>query len=479
MKKIILLVTILFVASALNAQNSNDALRLSESGILSGARSLGMGNAYTALSNDLSAGFFNPAGFGLIKKLEFDGGINFNSFGTNTTLFGNQKNFSSSSTNLDQFGFVFPVPTMQGSLVFSLGYSQLNDFNRSMKFDGFNPGRNSMIEDLTFSPFKDDNDFIYELGLSYPGKNSMDTTLINGRLNQSGKIVQTGTINSWFFSGSIEVEKDVFLGGTLDIYSGTYKRTSDYWEDNSMNNYPASLQLDPNDSGTKGFKSFYRNTILDWEIAGWDAKLGLLAKLNEFINIGATIRFPKTYTIKEKYSVYGESTFSNAFYSSNPPFEYQSEYDITTPFEFTFGGAYTDRSITLSADIKLIDYTQMKFSSGLDNQTRSDINNEIKDLFRTVLNLNAGAEYIIPNSQVALRAGFMLMPSAYKDDPSEYDKKYVTAGIGFKVTRTLTFDIGYAYGWWKDFGDNYSANISRTYQDITYHKLIATMKYNF
>jgi long-subunit fatty acid transport protein len=269
------------------------------------------------------------------------------------------------------------------------------------------------------------------------------------------------------------------VGATIDIFSGTLKRTSDYWEDNTMNIYSASLQLDPSDPRTKGFESFYKNTILDWDIAGWDAKVGLLAKLNEYISIGATIRFPKTFTIKEKYSAYGESTFSNAFYKTDPPFEYSSEYDITTPYEFTFGGAYSDRALTLSADIKLIDYTQMEFSSGLDNQTRSDINNEIKDLFRTVLNVNAGAEYLIPNSPIAVRAGFILMPSAYKDDPSEYDKKYITGGIGFKASKTLAFNLGYAYGWWKDFGDNYSVGVSRTFQDITYHKFIATLKYNF
>ena len=479
MKKINLILGIMLIGSLLYAQDFNDALRLSEPGFLSGSRSLGMGNAYTALSNDLSAGTFNPAGFGLIKRLEFDGGLNWNSFSNNTTFFGNQTNYSSNSTKLGQFGFVFPVPTTQGSLVFALGFSQDKDFNRSMKFSGYNPGNNSMIQDLTFSPFRDDNDFTYELGLSYPVTSSMDTTLINGKLNQSGKIIQEGSINSWFFSGAVEIEKNIFIGATIDIFSGKFKRTNDYYEDNLAGYYPASMQLDPSDPTTLGFLSFYRNTILDWDISGWDAKVGLLAKLNDMFNLGVTIRFPKTFTIKETYTVNGHSDFVNSSFTIDPPFIYNNEYDITTPFEFTVGGSYSNRGLTLSADAQLIDYTQMEFSSGLDAQTRNDNNNQIKDLFRTVLNLHGGVEYEIPNTPVSIRIGAMLLPSAFKGDPSEYDKKFITAGMGIKADKNLEFDIAYAYGWWKDFGDNYSSNVSVTYQDITYHNFAATMKYFF
>ncbi len=479
MKNIKIWVMLFLLGGVINAQDFNDALRLSDPGVLSGARSLGMGNAYSALSNDLSAGTFNPAGFGLIRNLEFDGGLNFNSFSNNTTFFGKQTSYSSNSTKLSQFGFVFPVPTAQGSLVFALGYSQSKDFNRSMKFDGYNPGNTSMIQDLTFSPFRDDNDFTYELGLSYPVTSTMDTTLINGKLNQSGKILQEGAINSWFFSGAVEIEKDIFVGATIDIFSGTFKRTNDYYEDDFMGNYPSGLQLDPNDPTTRGFLSFYRNTLLNWDISGWDAKIGLLAKLNDMFNLGITIRFPKTFTIKETYTVNGQSDFVNTSYTINPPFDYNSEYDITTPFEFTVGGSYSDRGLTLSADANLIDYTQMEFSSGLDAQTRTDNNNQIKDLFRTVVNIHAGAEYVIPHSPVIVRAGFMLMPSPFKGDPSEYDKKYATVGLGIKADKNLAFDLAYVYGWWKDIGDNYSYNVSTTYQDITYHNFAATMKYFF
>ena len=477
------LMILFLTVSLMNAQDFNDALRLSEPGISSGPRALGMGNAYTALSNDLSAGIFNPAGFGLIKKLEFDGAISYNSFDNNTTFFGTQTDNSNSWTRLSQFGFAFPVPTARGSLVFSIGFNQLKDFNGTYKFNGYNPGNNSMIQDLTFSPFKDDNDFTYNLGLSYPlydtHKNYLgDTTLINGKLNQSGRTIQEGYLNSWSFGGAAEVEKGIFVGAQINVISGTLKSTSDYWEEGSLANYPSNLLLDPTDPRTAGFESFYKSSVLKWDISGWDAKIGLLAQINESFNLGATIQFPRTYTIKESYSVFGISNFKNYTFAIDPNTT-KSEYDVTTPYEFTLGGAFHIRHLTISADAKLIDYTQMEFSDGLDPQTRADNNSQIKDLFRTVVNLNAGAEYVIPRSGVALRAGFIYMPSPFKDDPSDYDKKYITLGAGFALDQNLTLDIGFAHGWWKDFGDNYSSYVSTTFQDISYNNLIFGLKYIF
>jgi hypothetical protein len=470
-----------FITSA-RAQDYNDALRLSQPGILTGARAMGMGNAYTALSNDLSAAIFNPAGFAQIKSLEFDGSINYNSLSNNTTFFSNQTQYSSSSTNLSQFGFVFPVPTSQGSMVFAFGFSQNVDFNSVMKFNGFNPNNNSMIQDLTGA----NSNLAYDLALSYPvydpmGNYRKDTTLINGKLNQSGKITQEGQINSWFASGAFEIDKDIFVGATIDIISGTYKSNRDYFEDD-FNNIYANTTLDPSDPTTKGLQTFYLNEARNLDISGWDAQIGILAKLNQYVNIGATVKFPRTYTITDVYTVTGSSNFTNTGFIYGPASD-RLEYDIVTPYEFTLGGAFTGQNITISADVKLIDYTQMEFTntpsfldSGIDWAQR---NQDIKDSMTTVININVGAEYTIPYSGVNVRAGFMYAPSAFRSDPSSFDKKYFTLGLGYDATKYISFNVAYAYGWWKDYGDNYSAGLSRTFQDISVNNAVLTMKYNF
>jgi len=65
MKFRFIIIAVLSFAAFSSAQNYNDALLLSEPGLYTGAKALGMGNSFLALSDDYSAVIFNPAGLGL------------------------------------------------------------------------------------------------------------------------------------------------------------------------------------------------------------------------------------------------------------------------------------------------------------------------------------------------------------------------------------------------------------------------------
>jgi len=119
----------LFSFSTLLAQNFNDALRLGEPGIYGNARTLGMGNAFIGLANDVNSMLFNPAGLAQLKKLEFSTSLNYYSLGNNSEFFNTYLENSNSSTSLNQFSFAYPVPTYRGSLVFGFGYNKMKDFN--------------------------------------------------------------------------------------------------------------------------------------------------------------------------------------------------------------------------------------------------------------------------------------------------------------------------------------------------------------
>jgi hypothetical protein len=107
-KRILFLVVFVTISSSLFAQDYNDALRLTIPGLGSNARALGMGNAYHSLSDDASAAFFNPAGLGLLKRLEFSGGIDYYRFNNNTGFLGTQTDYSNTSTQLNRLSFAFP-----------------------------------------------------------------------------------------------------------------------------------------------------------------------------------------------------------------------------------------------------------------------------------------------------------------------------------------------------------------------------------
>jgi long-subunit fatty acid transport protein len=456
----------------LKAQNINDALRLSTSGLGSNARALGMGNSYIALSDDASAAFFNPAGFGFLKRLEFSGGFEYVNYNNEAEFLGNTIDHSNSSTRLNRISFAFPFPTVRGSLVFALSYHKTKDLTGALKFNGFNTGPTSMIQDLNV-----DTNIPFDLYLTDDDYN----TPIAGNLNQMGDILSSGSINNWTFSGAIEVYKNIFIGGNLNIISGSFESNNDYYEDDTRNIYQNRLY--PADSVHSDFQTFYLNRLLKWDIAGVDAKLGMIYQFNPNSRFGFTVQFPRTYTIKEDFIVEGRSEFGSGPIENLVSEDYSDavEYDIISPFEFAGGFSLNFAGLIFAAEATLVNYNQIEFDNpdGLEESYIQRINKEIKDQLEAVINYNLGLEYTIPAIGLRVRGGYLVKPSAYKDDPSKFDRKYITAGIGFLADNTIGVDLAYAHGMWDDFGDNYGSNVSRTNQKIASDHFILTGIYRF
>lgn len=468
----LVILTFTFFSITAHSQNINDALRLATPGIGSSARAIGMGNSFLALADDASAIYFNPAGLGLIKRMEFMTGLDYFNFENNTTFFGKGSTYSNSSTQLNQLNFVFPFPTMRGSLVFALGYNQTHNFTSALKFDGYNSGNTSMIQTLL------NTDIPYYLYLT----DSLGATIINGKLNQSGKILQSGSLDNWSFAGAVEVYKNLFVGGTLNLTSGEYDYSRDYYEDDTKGIYD-NVELSPGDPFTKDLRTFYLNSILKWEVSGWDFKLGMLYQLDKTARFGASIQFPKSFTVKEKFAVDAMSEFGDGTkkYIEPEDFEDKVEYDIVSPFELSAGGSVSLYGLILSAEATMIDYTQTEFENpvGLTEQFISGLNSDIKDNLHSVTNYNLGAEYTFPNIGLRLRGGYFVQPSPYQNDPKDYDKKYLTGGIGFLIDKTISIDLAYTKGYWNEIGDNYGSNVSRTAQDISANKMQISFSYRF
>jgi hypothetical protein len=460
------------------AQNYNDALLLSEPGILTSARALAMGNSYTALSNDYSGVLFNPAGLGLIKKTDLSLSMNYNSFDNQTTFFNKTLDASQTAVNFNQIGFVYPLPTVKGSLVFAMGYNRTKEFNSIMEFDGFNGNNNSMIQFVT-GDVNDEVPITNDIGLAYEIRDSQlnsyikDTTLINGMLNQSGTIKKQGNLGNWSFASSLEIAKGLFIGGTFNILTGNYKSDRDYWEDDTQNIYGNNIELVPNDPTTQDFQTFYMNDIIEWDLSGWDSKLGLLYNFEDFFRFGGAVKFPSFWNVKETFYVDATSQFgTGSVYQLDPKLVDNIEYEIKTPFEYSAGVALHLLILTVSGDAKIIDYREMEFTQGFSDEYRIERNKEIEDLFRAALTLNVGAELKVPALPIYGRIGAMYVQSPYADDPAEFDKKYLTAGGGIIFADAFSIDVAFVHGWWEDYGDNYGFNQSRTYQDINIQNVI-------
>lgn len=454
------------------SQNINDALRLGLPGLGANARALGMGNSYIGLSDDASAAYYNPAGLGLLKRLEFSGGLEYVNFDNNTTFMNQQTDYSTSSTDLDRLSFAFPIPTLRGSLVFGISFHTTKDLTGAVSFNGFNNSNTSMIQNLL------DTDIPFDLYLTDDNNN----TIINGKLNQSGTILNSGAVRNWAFSGAVEVSKNVFVGATFNFIAGSFQSNNDYYEDDTHSLYQDTTA--PGYPETYDFRSFYLNRILHWDLAGWDVKTGFLYQINDIARIGVTVQFPKVFSVHENFDVDGSSNFGTgtSFYLDKAKYSDAVHYDIITPFSLGLGFSTNYYGFIFSAQGELTDYSQLKFDhagEGLSIQYIEDQNKIINDLLGSVFSYNVGVEYTIAPLGLRLRGGYMVQPSPYKDDPPEFNHKYVTGGIGFLANETIGLDLAIAHGWWQDIGDNYGSNVSRTYQDISVNNLILTAIYRF
>lgn len=471
---------LIFSQNEIYSQNTNDALRLAYSGFGSNARALGMGNSYIGLSDDASAAFFNPAGFGLLRKIELSGGLSYLNFNNSAELFNEKAKYSNSNTSLNRVSFAFPFPTTRGSLVFGLAYHNTSDLTGALKFKGINT-KDSWINYFSLR----NNNIPFDLFLSYPlydNQNNYvkDTTKINGGLLQSGSILNSGNVNNWTLSGAIEVYKNLFVGLNVNIVSGKFESNNDYYEDDINNIYQG--ETSPGEPQTTDFQTFYLNRLLKWDLEGWNAKFGMLYQFNQYARFGLTVQFPKSFRVKEKFVVNGRADYASTTYRlKQEDYSDNVEYDIISPFEIGAGFSINLKGLILSGEATLTDYSQIEFKNqkGLGEDYVAGVNKDIKELLGVIVNYNIGAEYTISDLGLRIRGGFFVKPSAYKEDDQSFNRKYLTTGIGFLAEEVVGIDIAFAHGWWKDIGDNYGNNFSRTYQTITVNNLMLTITYRF
>jgi len=115
-----------------NAQDLSDALRpfIGVSGL--GARALALGGAYTAVSNDYTATFWNPAGLTQINKSSVYSSMGHLMHDADISYDGKPASvIEGSYTNLNALGAAIKVPTYRGSLVWAFGWNTLYSFENS------------------------------------------------------------------------------------------------------------------------------------------------------------------------------------------------------------------------------------------------------------------------------------------------------------------------------------------------------------
>lgn len=465
------------------------------------ARSMAMGNAFTALGADMISATLNPAGIGMYvsSDVSFTPMIQFTKSPTANSepyYIDVPKYDQTFSDHTERFGMasaggVFTAYRGTGALTnFNIGfvYNRIADFNsNSLNASRGNDFRESIanifctmsnVDGLMTNadgtmPFGNDPYYwgavlAYKNGLT--NKDSLgwfvDRIGTTAEIDQYSSMETRGSIGEYDITMGFNIRDVFYFGATLGIQSVNYSRTTYYGENYIYPNgeYPSGTdmpyQLD--------YMNYMQNTRITG--SGVNLKLGMTVRPAEWLRLGVAYHTPTYYSLNMFY----EADMSSATYSagSNPDgydispngyiydyvatgvWEDSGEYgwDFRSPSRLMVGAAVTfGRRVILSADYERSWYQSIRLQGapikGL-NYTRY-----MQELFKGSNTVRVGAEAnLLPF--LAIRAGYIWNGSTFKKEykdiilthPVPTEQSYITAGVGFKLGKSVYLDLAYQYG---------------------------------
>jgi len=474
------------------AQTWQDALLLSENSYGGTARTVGMGNAVTAIGGDPGTLFFNPAGSAVASYSQFSitPALTFSaSSATGTILsgdtapigFGDVTKTGFMKTKLPNLSFITTYDTgrRRGLKRYSFGFAftSTNDYTHRFNAGGVN-GDNSYAASLASSADGFSKDVLAEEDWYYSGVASrmpawvdmvgyrsgminsvdgMDGAYIaltetmdeQGNFRLTAPIYQkygrqsTGYKSDFLINFAANFSDVLYLGANLGITNLNYDQIQ-YWQESPENEseYPTIAY---SDGTTARFSSLIMQQDFRATGTGMYLKLGLLWRPTPSLRIAAAFQTPTVLQVTERYGYKGQVTLSGTVSPSASSPEDEWYYRLRTPMRMNAGLAYSIGNVAvLSADYELADYGLSRFSTSTSGDgsfvesSFSSVNDEISQNLGLVHMFRAGAEVKV-HPAVALRAGYNLTTGAERGYESIL-RHALSAGIGWSSSGPFYLD---------------------------------------
>ena len=496
---------------AAGAQGIEDALRYSEQFYVGSARTMAMGNAFTALGGDLGAMGINPASTALYNCCEFSvtGGFNWNK--TGSTFYGTEDNFSqkASSTrfHIPNISAVFSLPTGRDyglvSWTVGFGYAKTSNFNSRISFAG-DDANSSLLGNIALglsgfdnanllatnvfaaddlrctpqevlawnaylvNPYEDYVD-LYQGATenSLPGGPGVDNFLYkNYELNTSGGI------HDMQFNFGMNFNDRLFLGVNANIKAIDYSQHLCYKEQ--------AYQGDKYDSG---FNSMEYNSWLNTSGAGVNLQLGAIWVPLDFVRFGISYTTPTLYSLTDTWDEAMGSDFDGTVpdYKSSTVWlsdlyadeqgtdsrDFTYEYTLRAPGRLSIGTAFVfGQAGLISFDWETSNYGKMKLGDNYDPYAFDGVNRDIADYCLRGNIFRVGAEVNVLNN-VALRGGYT---GYFYGAEAAKGYQYLSFGIGKRITENSSIDVAFRTSLADNFQmkpyDDYDYNAAGTAQCI-------------
>ncbi len=369
-----------------------------------GARAVAMGGAYTALSNDYTGLFYNPAGVALVRKTTFLASFNALSLTDRATYRGIENEQETSSSQLNALGCTVPLPTVRGSLALSFGYHRIRQF---------------------------DNGLWVKSPVVFP---EMDPKMDYEAIWEHERI-EEGAMSQTSFGGSVEVGSGVWMGLGFHIWGGE----DDYiWQ---------FRELDE-----KNLYTFHDSTStehISTELSGINLSIGTLFNLENRMWVGMSIATPVKLRAKEFWDYTEIFTWDDGEQEVDVEDHGHWVYKIRSPWIFRGGIAGQLGPVLVSGDLERIPYSQYRYTTHSPTQDKVSANLEIRRNLQDVWNYRVGGELSLPFHKAKLRAGYAFYPSPWKGLSAFQDRKVFPIGVGIRVVPQWQLDVAYAVTSWK------------------------------
>lgn len=485
MKKTALTIIAGFMALCSYAQTAYDALLFSENEYEGTARTMAMGNAFTALGGDLGSIGLNPAGSAVAgySQLTLTPGFTITSNTaqgispyTDGSLPYFEKKMKSSMTNFNvpnvgitlnietgrrtglknfTIGFVANKTASYDEDVFAKGMNETTSFMASMAYwatvDGFSGtalGRESAYNDFPWkqvigyqsgmiSTFNSDYEFLGATEVAYEDGDIE----LGGAIDQSfGKRV-TGGKYDYALNAAANISDFLYIGATLGITTFDYSY-SEYFKESAID--PYNFEISYTDGATTYFNEMRYSYKYDAIGNGYYGKIGVILTPGGGLRIGAAIQTPTINEISEGWEESGETSYEDReFDAAAESPRGEGGYRMISPGRANFGLAYTfGRFGVISADYEVCNYGKMKYSvEGYDRDHFENENEIIRESFKSSHALRIGAEFK-PVAEFAVRAGYGLTtnPETYQDAP-KLKSRNLSFGIGYNSKNSFFADL--------------------------------------
>jgi hypothetical protein len=444
MKNLILTLSIILTLSlSIQAQNEVDALRYSQTSLAGTARYVSMGGAFGALGADFSTLSSNPAGIGLYKKSEFTFSPSYYIGSTKSEYYGKSISDNQHNFNLGNVGIIVSNETGNGvisNFQYGFGLNRINNFNNRMLVKGYN-NSSSIIDTYV----NDANGIYYDELYYYPYdlEPAWQTYLIDtiegfenqylGAIPPGGNVLQRkdiytwGSMNEMVFSLGANIGDKVYIGGTFGFPFIRYFEESTYVEEDEQNMH-------------NGFRSLQLTQSLKTNGSGFNIKFGTIIRATNWLRIGGAIHSPTWYNnMRDNWWSDLSAEYDNGEYYTNRSPNGNYNYELNTPWKAIGSAAVIlGRFLIVSAEYEYIDYTSAKLRAR--DYNFYDENNAIRDKYSVTQNIKLGSEFRIEN--FALRAGYSIYGSPFKESINDAERTNYSAGFGFR-DKNYFIDFGY------------------------------------